>query len=204
MKSIIINHGVLITDEGENIQRNGQMTNIQQDAWLADVLNSIEVNNLQLSSKGLVDDEEAKNQPRANRTVLIIHLSGLANDDNGKERLKPSTPKSSTPPYLVKDRIYVRDGMGFTRVLEQEILFIKGAGSYSEIHTTGKTFIPSINLARLKSRMPFAQLLRVHKSYVVNLEKVTSLKGNCIYIDDKEIPIGESYREAFLSRFRLI
>jgi DNA-binding LytR/AlgR family response regulator len=108
------------------------------------------------------------------------------------------------PVFTINDRIYARDGDRYIRILPADILYIKAKGSYSEIHTSGKTFLLSQNLAKLEKKIPFQQLERIHKSYIINTEKITSFVGNCVFIVEEELPIGDSYKDDFLKKFRLI
>lgn len=124
----------------------------------------------------------------------------------GKESFT-DTKESSTedsPTYIIEDRVYLRDGTKHIRILPEEILFIKGSGSSCEIHTTEKKIILSYNLTQIKQEIPFKELERIHRSYIINIQKITSFEGNRVFLDKLEMPIGESYKDDFKKRFRFV
>jgi len=107
-------------------------------------------------------------------------------------------------PFEANDRIYLREGTRFIRILKGDILYIKGAGSYSDIYTADKKHTLTYNLTQIKKKISFEELERVHKSYIININKITGFEGNRIFIDKVEIPIGGLYKEAFLKKIKFI
>ncbi|WP_046755444.1 LytR/AlgR family response regulator transcription factor [Kordia jejudonensis] len=106
--------------------------------------------------------------------------------------------------YTVKDRVYLRDGTKFIRVLEEEIVYVKGAGSYCDIFKEEKKHTMSLNLSQFEREIPFKNLFRIHKSYIVNVNRITAIEGNIVYIDEIKIPIGASYKEEFFKKIKFI
>ncbi|MBN2812459.1 MAG: LytTR family transcriptional regulator, partial [Bacteroidales bacterium] len=68
----------------------------------------------------------------------------------------------------------------------------------------GKKIMTKQSFNGLMASLPDDQFIRVHKSWVVNLARVESVERNRIKIGDRLIPIGETYRDAFLRRIGLI
>jgi len=119
---------------------------------------------------------------------------------------KQDLEKSRFSAFNIEDRLYLRVGNKFIRILLEDILFIKGAGSYCELKIDSKEqpHVLSFNLSQFKRKIPFDQLERIHKSYIININKITSFEGNRLFIDKYEIPIGKNYREEFMEKFKLI
>ena len=89
----------------------------------------------------------------------------------------------------------------FLRVNYADILYIEGLSNYVSIHLPTQRVVTYQTLKELAETLPQPPFLRVHKSFIVSLDKVRMVDGNTIYIQDKEIPIGETYREQL---YRLI
>jgi len=106
--------------------------------------------------------------------------------------------------FQIDDRVYLRKGTKFIRILQDEILYVKGSGSYSDVYTHNEKYTLTYNLTQLAKRIPFENLIRIHKSYIINLDEITSIEGNRVFIKDIEIPIGGTYKEALMDKLRLI
>jgi two-component system LytT family response regulator len=73
---------------------------------------------------------------------------------------------------------------------------------YARIHlTTGKSVMPLVRLHSLEEQLPSDRFMRVHRSFIVNLEKIVSVENSRIVFDGKNIiPVSEQYKE-FFNRF---
>lgn len=67
------------------------------------------------------------------------------------------------------------------------------------ISNTNKTILTLMNFKEMLDKLPSNQFLRVHKSYVVNVNFIKTVQRNRIVINDVRIPIGDSYKADFLS-----
>lgn len=83
----------------------------------------------------------------------------------------------------------------------QEILYIEGLRDYVNIKTTAEEFIILENLKNLENLLP-KYFKRIHKSYIVNLQKITSIDGNKVFIEKIPINIGETYKVSFQNWFK--
>lgn len=89
----------------------------------------------------------------------------------------------------------------FLRVSYADILYIEGLSNYVSIQLPTQRIITYQSLKELTETLPQPPFLRVHKSYIVSLDKIRMVDGNTIYIQDKLIPVSETYREQL---YRLI
>ncbi len=87
----------------------------------------------------------------------------------------------------------------FHKVAIDEILFLEAMGDYVKVVLPGKTLIVHQTLQRLFEQLPAALFQRVHKSYVVALRKLEYVEGNQIFIRTFRVPIGQTYRNDFLT-----
>ena len=89
----------------------------------------------------------------------------------------------------------------FLRVNYADVLYIEGLSNYVSIHLPTQRVVTYQTLRELAETLPQPPFLRVHKSFIVSLDKIRMVDGNTIYIQDKEIPVGDTYREML---YRLI
>jgi DNA-binding LytR/AlgR family response regulator len=90
----------------------------------------------------------------------------------------------------------------FLRIDYCDILYIEGLKNYVSIFTTTQRIVTYQSMRDLGDQLPQPPFYRVHKSYIVPLDKIRMIDGNMLYIGDRGIPIGETYRAAFLKLIR--
>lgn len=88
------------------------------------------------------------------------------------------------------------------KVYLDDILYIESLKEYVKIHTTQQNLVTKIQIGEFESLLPSPNLLRVHKSFMINLDKVTAYSANAIEIGDHEIPIGRTYKELIMKHFK--
>ncbi|KAA3436434.1 LytR/AlgR family response regulator transcription factor [Rufibacter hautae] len=111
----------------------------------------------------------------------------------------PSAPAAPThPEYMF---VKGESKNKFLRINYADILFIEGLKNYVSLYLPQQRVVTYQTLRDLEEQLPQPPFYRVHKSYIISIDKVGMVDGNTLYIQDKSIPIGETYREGF---FRLI
>jgi DNA-binding LytR/AlgR family response regulator len=100
-----------------------------------------------------------------------------------------------------KDFIFVKTEYRLERISNGDIFFIEGMGDYRNIQTLSKKILTLQTFSDLEKELPTNKFCRVHKSYIVSIDKIISIERNRIKIMDTLIPISDNYRERF---FRLI
>lgn len=115
-----------------------------------------------------------------------------------QKALKAQAPPAALPP---DDYIFVKtESKGRMRkVAFGEIVYVEGLKNYVSICTEQERIITLLNIKDLQERLPPAQFMRVHKSYIVSLTKIKALDGNLILFQDGKAsaPLGETYRRGF-------
>ena len=115
-------------------------------------------------------------------------------------------PKEQTQGYFLNDRIFVRqDTSKFVRMAINDIEIIEANGSYTCIIANKRRYMLSESLKKVASKMSgLKQFVRIHKSYLVNVDKIDSFENSFIEIGDDHYPIGKTYLRSFLAKFRFI
>jgi DNA-binding LytR/AlgR family response regulator len=95
----------------------------------------------------------------------------------------------SVPPFL-----YFRADRKMVKVLFNEILYIEGLSDYIKIITINKTIVTKHLLASLEEMLPANEFVRIHKSFIIAVNKIESFNADSVEIAKKEIPIGRSFK----------
>ncbi len=111
-------------------------------------------------------------------------------------RLRKKSNVDAEPP--VQNYLLVKSGYQTVRVMLDSILFIEGLKDYVKIHTEGKK--PVLSLLTMKGlvlSLPPSKFLRIHKSFIVAIDRISTISRNRVLIGERWIPVGENYREEF-------
>lgn len=100
----------------------------------------------------------------------------------------------------VNKGIFVKSEYKYLHILYKEIYYIEGLKDYVKIHTEShsKPVLSLMSLKQLEEELPFENFIRVHRSYIINIDKISSINKNRIVIGKKQIPIGDTYRKQFM------
>ncbi len=119
--------------------------------------------------------------------------------DKTQRSIETPQPSESSSP---NDFIFIKTDSKMVKVGLQDILFAEGLKDYISIHTSTEKLITLMTLKALEALLPERQFIRVHKSYIIALNKIDSIERNRIFIGEAVIPVGETYREIFLKRIQ--
>jgi two-component system LytT family response regulator len=99
--------------------------------------------------------------------------------------------------------IFVKTEYRLERIDIEDILYIEGMKDYLRIICTDKKIMTLQNFANLEKSLPSKKFCRVHKSFMVSLDKIKSVERNIIVIADQRIPVSNTYKEKFFSKIGL-
>ena len=96
------------------------------------------------------------------------------------------------------DSIAVKVDLVMTKVLLDDILYVKADGDYIVIHKAdGKTLMTLMTLKTLEKQLPYDRFCRTHRSWIVNADKVRGIRDGKILVADAAIPLSDSCKAAF-------
>ena len=96
--------------------------------------------------------------------------------------------------------LFLKVGKGDIKIYLKDILYIEGLKDYTKIHTKEKVLIASERLSYMEEKLPESKFARVHKSFIVALEKITGIYAEQIAIGETNLPIGRVYKNEFLKK----
>lgn len=117
---------------------------------------------------------------------FIKCINKITTEYNLKNNIKIETTKGDS-------HIFIKVDKKMMKINIEEILFVEGMKEYIKVVTPDKTYITHKSLTSLSEELPADRFLRIHKSYVIALNKVKSIEGNRVQIQSYNIPIGRNY-----------
>lgn len=100
----------------------------------------------------------------------------------------------------VKNHILVKSDFKVFRILIANILYIESLKEYVTYHTEDGEVRSLGSLKKLQLELPDSQFIRIHKSYIANINFISTLEGNMIHIKDKKLPLGSSYKQSVMKK----
>ncbi len=99
-------------------------------------------------------------------------------------------------------RLFIKSGARIHQVDSRKLLYMEKKEHYVVFHSLEGQLISRMNMRNLLSALPSENFVRVHRSFVINIDRIDSIAQQMVSIKGKKIPIGESFREDFFKRIR--
>lgn len=131
----------------------------------------------------------------------------LHNFNAGKIAASIARPSADVPreeSVFIQQNIFVRVNGRFRKLSAHDLLYIEASGSYVHLQTHGDRYTLAQNLAQFQRKTPLPYLVRIHRSYIINIEKVESFDDSFVFLGSHKLPFGEQYRSDFLRKVHLL
>lgn len=117
----------------------------------------------------------------------------------GQEQVLDKTEEQA-PALLINDSIFVKDQLVYQRIAIRDIIYIQSFRNYVEIQTEEGKYVVRSTLKEFSERLPADQFIQTHRSYVINLQLVSSIGGNYAQVAGHEVPLSRNERATVISR----
>ncbi|WP_428658311.1 LytR/AlgR family response regulator transcription factor [Runella sp.] len=105
----------------------------------------------------------------------------------------------------LEHKLIIKSGRRMEIVAFDRIIYIEAYGMYSKIFLEeGKVLVVNAILAGVEQQLPANRFVRIHRSYIVNSDKITGFDKRKIYLDEKAIEVGGAYRSNFKPLFTIL
>jgi hypothetical protein len=138
--------------------------------------------------------------------IFVYAVMGIVYGRRGIPQKKEIIPATFIEPFTECSTIVVANGRNNTLVAVADILFIKSATPYIALHTASKTYLHTETLRSILQQLPSGQFIQVHKSTIINIEKVVSFKSRLngdydIQLGQHQIRLSRNYAPHFKKLF---
>jgi DNA-binding LytR/AlgR family response regulator len=158
----------------------------------------------------LSDHTDARTVDRARKTYPANFLSKPFNEDelvraveiafNNAGRAAVEDKKNP----LSNDIFIKTESQVFRKLAFDDILCLQAERAYCKIITSEREYILATNMSSIHTQLNSVDFVRVHRSFVVNLKRVTSLNGNVINLGTHEVVMSKEYRENFMKFLKIV
>lgn len=119
------------------------------------------------------------------------------------DKIKQTETGNAAAAY--EDSIFLKEEGKFVKIEVSKILFIEAQGDYMKVNTEGgKKHLVLSTMKSIENKLPHKHFLRVHRSYIVNVNKISDLTENNLLIEKNIIPVGNSYRETLMKNLNIL
>ena len=116
---------------------------------------------------------------------------------NAEEKSEVSTEKTALTHESISPFIFVKDGTKLVKIKLSDILYVEGLKDYVTIYTPEKKIVTLQRIKALEMQLSDNQFIRIHNSYIVNLEWIDAIHKERVQIGKNLLPISDTYRKAF-------
>ncbi len=123
------------------------------------------------------------------------------------DRFRKSVEKAKDQHYFKNQKIpkesayiFIKSDYQLLKVNVIDIVLIEGLDDYIKIYTDGKMILTLMSLKAILEILPENEFVRVHRSFIVPLSKIRSMNKKSVRVGEQEIPIGNTYAQAFFSK----
>lgn len=106
---------------------------------------------------------------------------------------------------LLNDHVFLRtDNQSYVKISNEKILYLEADRAYCNIVTEEKLFKMSISMNHIHEQLDNEKFVKVHRSFVINIGKISSLEGNVIHIGKHEVQMSKEFKEGLMDRLKII
>ncbi len=102
------------------------------------------------------------------------------------------------------DGIFIKHNKRLEKVLLKDILWVEASDIYAMVFTANAKFLLNSSLKVIEDKFPAGKFVRVHRSYIVNLDKVEAIEENDLLLNNTKIPIGKTHRDELMNRLSFL
>ncbi len=118
--------------------------------------------------------------------------------NRAKELHDLKTIKTNSPEPLQQEYFFVNSDYSQIKVMFNDIVWMEGLRDYVKIYlkNSNKPLVIRSSLKSIEEQLPSNKFIRIHKSYLISVESIIAIRKNSVFIKDKELPVGDTYRES--------
>jgi DNA-binding LytR/AlgR family response regulator len=96
------------------------------------------------------------------------------------------------------DFLFIKSDKKTIKVKISDICYIEGLGDYIKLYMTDKKLVTNLSMKKIENLLPENQFYRIHKSFIISLDKIELIEGNMVKINNVKLPVGNSFRQNFM------
>ncbi len=135
------------------------------------------------------------------KPIRIERFLKAVNKAENHLRLLQQEVNNNQVEKIEDDFVFIKADRKYFKIYFKDILYIEGLKDYVIIYTADNKIITSMNVKTIAAQLPVSIFARVSKSYIVNVLHITSFDNELVYIQNNEIPLGQSFKDDFIRQY---
>jgi DNA-binding LytR/AlgR family response regulator len=115
----------------------------------------------------------------------------------------PENPEKSEESSNAEETLFVKSEKRFYQIKKRDILYLEAVGDYVKIISTADSYIVHSTFKNLLAQLASNEFIQIHKSFIVNKQKIEYIEGNRVFLKGIELPIGLVYKENILNQINI-
>lgn len=121
------------------------------------------------------------------------------------EKVRDILLRNDSEVKTVEDNyLFIKDNSVLKKIKVEDILWIEAMGDYIKIRTQNQWHIVHTTLKAVEEKINSPRLMRIHRSYIISLDKIDSIEDGVVNIFNTPIPVAESYRSKLIQKIKLL
>jgi DNA-binding LytR/AlgR family response regulator len=121
-----------------------------------------------------------------------------------KAREVYESPKGEVKASPEQDFVFVKDNGVLKKINVEDMLYLEAMGDYVKVYTGQRFHVLHATLKSIEDKLPPGRFIRVHRSYIVSLNKIDFIQDNAITIGKANVPVADTYRTMLNKRLNLL
>ncbi len=179
----------------------------------------IQVNSLE-TEPILFEKKSSLKGPKGAKNKLASTKENIRKSNRKNEELKTAEDSISFPlshpswietkkstsshGFIFKENLFIRSNSQLLKLKFEDIVYLEADANYTQVFTTEKKYTIRSSMKELQEKLADNRFARVHKSFLINLEKIESIQAEFIQISGKEIPIGRLQYSWLLRQIKIL
>lgn len=113
-------------------------------------------------------------------------------------QLKENVQNPDDSKMVKNNFLFIKSNKKTYKIAFADIFYIEGLGDYIQIHLENQKIVTNLSMKKILELLPQNQFYRIHKSFIISLDKIDLVEGNMVKIKEKKLPVGNSYRPNFM------
>lgn len=124
------------------------------------------------------------------------------------QKIQAATAPSGVPPppplTIDTDFLFIKAEEKLIKLKKEDILYIESMRDYVKFVTPARTYITYSTLKNMEERLAGQIFLKVHRSYIININKIDDIRGNTVYVQGSAIPVGKGHKDELAARLNIL
>lgn len=105
---------------------------------------------------------------------------------------------------VLRNHIFIKDDQSHVKLSYNDIIYLKADRAYCNIVTENKTYVQSSNMSHILDQIRHRDFVRIHRSHVVNVNKITEIEGNIIKLGKHQVEMSNGMRDELIGKLKFL